>query len=110
MDHQEGKSCEKSNSTGQGLPESGKVAENEGKSSPEVKQTLSPEAKGTDPWAAFDLDDIHLIPPDAAVYNIKVHKYKEIKHYIKGEKLGKGKFGTVREFVDKYTLKRFAGK
>lgn len=108
MDHQEGKSSE--NSTGQCLPESGKVAENEGKSSPEVKQTLSPEAKGTDPWAAFDLDDIHLIPPDAAVYNIKVHKYKEIKHYIKGEKLGKGKFGTVREFVDKYTLKRFAGK
>ena len=60
-------------------------------------------------WAEFDLDDLNLFPPDAKIYKIKVHTYKEIKHYIKGEKLGQGKFGTVREFVDKNTLKRYAG-
>ncbi len=58
----------------------------------------------------MDLDDYDLFPPDSAIYHVKVPKYKEVKHYIKGEKLGKGKFGTVREFVDKYTLKRYAGK
>lgn len=61
-------------------------------------------------WSLMDLDDYDLFPPDSAIYHVKVPKYKEVKHYIKGEKLGKGKFGTVREFVDKYTLKRYAGK
>ena len=60
-------------------------------------------------WANFEIEELNLIPADAAVYQKKVPKYKEIKHYIKGEVLGRGKFGTVREFVDKYTLKRFAG-
>lgn len=58
----------------------------------------------------FDFDRFQLIPDDAKVYHLKIHQYKEIKHYIKGEKLGKGKFGTVREFVDRRTLKRYAGK
>ncbi|KPM03935.1 serine/threonine kinase-like protein 2 [Sarcoptes scabiei] len=44
------------------------------------------------------------------LYRIKVHKYREIKKYIKGEILGRGKFGVVREFIEKKTLKRFAGK
>ena len=61
------------------------------------------------PFNEIDLDTLTLIPEDAPVYRKKVPKYKEIKHYIKGEKLGKGKFGTVREFVHKETLKRYAG-
>lgn len=61
-------------------------------------------------WSLMYMDDLVLIPSDAAIFHKKVPKYKEVKHYIKGEKLGSGKFGTVREFVDKYTLKRYAGE
>lgn len=57
-----------------------------------------------------NLDDIVLIGSSEEIYRLKVHKYKEIKNYIKGEILGRGKFGVVREFIDKKTLKRFAGK
>ncbi|OTF83579.1 serine/threonine kinase-like protein [Euroglyphus maynei] len=57
-----------------------------------------------------NLDDIVLISSTEEIYRLKIHKYKEIKHYIKGEILGRGKFGVVREFIDKTTLKRFAGK
>jgi len=58
----------------------------------------------------LDLDNLTLVPDDAKIYHMKIPKYKEIKGYIKGEKLGRGKFGTVREFVHKQTLKRYAGK
>lgn len=61
-------------------------------------------------WSLMELEDFDLIPADAAIYHKKVPKYKEVKHYIKGEKLGRGKFGTVREFVHKHTLKRYAGE
>ncbi|XP_027202967.2 LOW QUALITY PROTEIN: serine/threonine-protein kinase stk11-like [Dermatophagoides pteronyssinus] len=57
-----------------------------------------------------NLDDVFLIGSQEEIYRLKIHKYKEIKHYIKGEILGRGKFGVVREFIDKKTLKRYAGK
>jgi serine/threonine protein kinase len=45
-----------------------------------------------------------------SVYLKKIIKYKEISHYIKGEMLGKGSFGKVKEFIDKNSLKQFLGK
>ena len=36
--------------------------------------------------------------------------YREINGYIVGEVLGEGTFGTVKEFVNKFSLKRYAAK
>ena len=51
------------------------------------------------------------IGPDEEVNEVKIVKYKELNdRYIKGEKLGGGVFGIVRECVDKTSMKRFAVK
>lgn len=60
--------------------------------------------------AVVDLDDIVLIRSEDEIFRLKIHRYKKVKHYLKGEVLGRGKFGVVREFIDLKTLKRFAGK
>lgn len=60
-------------------------------------------------WDDLNLDNFILIGSEEEVYRRKLYKYKIVKNYIKGEILGKGKFGTVREFVHATTLKRYAG-
>lgn len=67
------------------------------------------EANSDEALNELEFDRIIMIGSEEEVYRRKKHKYKEVKHYIKGEVLGRGKFGTVREFVDKHSLKRYAG-
>lgn len=57
-----------------------------------------------------DSFEITEVGPDELINIKKVPKYKEVINYIKGEVLGKGSFGTVREFIHKNSLERFAVK
>lgn len=59
----------------------------------------------------YDEVKIIEIDPDEKVNVPKRAKYKELNNrYIKGERLGKGSYATVRECIDKTSLKRYAVK